>query len=188
LLKVLEEKRFRRLGDVRDRVVDIRLIAATHHDLAQAARERSFREDLYFRISTLLLRVPSLRERPKDIPQLASVLLQRVSLSRGPRRLSPGAFARLQEYSWPGNVREMRNVLERAALLSEHEVLEADDLRFDSAPGPSADQTLESAQRRHLEDTLQRSGSVAAAAEQLGLAKSTLYYKLKKHGIDLRKG
>jgi DNA-binding NtrC family response regulator len=189
LLKVLEEKRFRRLGDVHDRIVDIRLIAATHHDLAQAARERRFREDLYFRISTLPLRVPALRERVQDIAQIAAMLLQRVAPSRGALQLSTSAVARLQEYSWPGNVRELRNVLERAALLSKRQVLEADDLRFDhsAAPAPATDASLQGAERRHLEGVLQRARSVAAAAEQLGVARSTLYYKLKKHRIDLPK-
>jgi DNA-binding NtrC family response regulator len=186
LLKVLEEKRFRRLGDVRDRLVDIRLVAATHHDLAEAARERRFREDLYFRISTLPLRVPPLRERVEDIAEIAAVLLRRIAPARTPIRLSPEALARLEQYPWPGNVRELRNVLERAALLSRREVLQEGDLRFDLPSAPAAaDETLHGAERRHLQSVLRRAGSVAAAAEQLRVPKSTLYYKLKKHGIDL---
>src|SRR5207248_1836511 len=112
LLKALEEKRFRRLGEVRDRVVDVRLIAATHHDLERAVAAKQFREDLYYRLSVLPLRLPALRERREDIPALAARLLgSGVSLSAEAERS-------LREYPWPGNVRELRNVLERARVLS----------------------------------------------------------------------
>jgi transcriptional regulator with PAS, ATPase and Fis domain len=192
LLKVLEEKRFRRLGDVRDRVVDIRLIAATHHDLAGAVREKRFREDLYFRVNTLPLRVPPLRERFEDLPQLVALLLERIPGRRG-HQLSPQAMQRLQAYGWPGNVRELRNVLERAAILSTSVLLGPEDLRFDGAsvaqPAPdlltSDDLSMEAAERRHIAAVVRRMGSVGEAARALGMPKSTVYYKMKKFGIPV---
>src|SRR5204863_4121227 len=110
LLKVMEDQRFRRLGGTRDLVVDVRLIAATHVDLQAAAVERRFRSDLYFRISTLVLRVPALRERPEDIADLARHILDGQVRGAGPSDLSADAVRALQAYPWPGNVRELRNV------------------------------------------------------------------------------
>jgi DNA-binding NtrC family response regulator len=198
LLKVLEEKRFRRLGDVQDRQVDVRLIAATHQDLSEAVREKRFRADLYFRINTLPLRIPPLRERADDLPALAERLLAQLAPARGHLELSPRAVAQLQRYSWPGNVRELRNVLERATILSRGGLLDVADLRFEAEAAPSStagarddgqDLTLEQIEKRHIERVLQQEhGKVVRAAEKLGVPKSSLYYKIKKHGIPLPKG
>jgi DNA-binding NtrC family response regulator len=136
LLKVIEEKRFRRVGGVRDRVVDVRLIAATHQPLARLVRDGRFRGDLYFRLSTLTLLLPPLRERPEDIPELCQALLAQIEAAegaggRGARRrfaLTCRAREELQRYPWPGNVRELRNVLERATLLAEGDLLDVADL------------------------------------------------------------
>jgi transcriptional regulator with PAS, ATPase and Fis domain len=191
LLKVLEEKRFRRLGDVRDRQVDIWLIAATHQDLAVLVEEKKFRSDLYFRISTILLRLPPLRERTGDIPVLAERLLRStaVELDRDEIAISPAALRRLQAHSWPGNIRELRNVLERAALLSSASVLEPGDLGFDfdqAAPDPLAGLTLRDAERRLIEQALaQERGHVERAAARLGISRSSLYQRLQKYGISL---
>ena len=138
LLKVLEEKRLRRLGDVHDRYIDIQLIAATHHDLGLLVREKKFRGDLYYRISTIPLVVPPLRDRVEDIPRLAQHLLRRLTadLGRGDVGLDADAEQALQAYPWPGNIRELRNVLERALLLSDRQVLGRKDLRFDVTLGP----------------------------------------------------
>src|SRR4030095_9224350 len=121
LLKVLEEKRFRRVGDVRDRQVDVRLIAATHQDMGQLVRQKRFRDDLYFRVSTIPLAFPPLRERIEDIPILAEYMLEKFAADRGRGeiRLEGDCLKALQSYSWPGNVRELRNVIERAVLLAE---------------------------------------------------------------------
>ncbi len=191
LLKVLEEKRFRRMGDVKDRVVDIRLIAATHRDLARLAREKTFRADLYFRISTLPLMVPPLRERQEDIPIMAAQIIRRFAgdLGRGDVELSPDAIAALQAYPWPGNVRELRNVLERAVLLGGDRVLSRKDLPFDaSSPSSEPEEgeplTLVELERRHIEKVLRREhGRVEEAARVLGIPRSSLYQKLKKYGI-----
>src|SRR5262249_14980184 len=138
LLKSLEEKRIRRMGDVNDRRVDIHLIAATHLDLALAVREKRFRSDLYFRINTIPLTIPTLRERPEDIPLQARSLLKKRSsdVGRGAFGLSAEAEDVVGKYPWPGNIRELRNVLERAILLSDHSVLLLRHLRFDSPSPP----------------------------------------------------
>jgi DNA-binding NtrC family response regulator len=191
LLKVLEDKRFRRMGEVKDRVVDVRLIAATHHDLARLAREKTFRADLYFRISTLPLMVPPLRERREDIPLLAKQVIQRFAgdLGRGDVEFSPDAIEALLSYPWPGNVRELRNVLERAVLLSGSKVLTRKDLPFDatsasSEPDEGEAVTLVELERRHIEKVLRlQNGRVEEAARVLGIPRSSLYQKLKKYGI-----
>ena len=196
LLKVLEEGRFRRLGDVRDREVDVRLVAATHQDLGAAVRDKRFRSDLYFRISALPLLIPPLRDRPEDIPVLARTLLARIAAEVGRPETSLGddAVAVLQGYPWPGNTRELRNVLERAAILGRSPVLGAADLRF-AAPidagqgGDAAGGTLEEVERRHIERTLaEEGGHVERAARRLGVPRSSLYEKVKRLGIALRRG
>ncbi len=192
LLKVLEELRFRRLGDVRDRQVDVRLVAATHRDLAALVREQKFREDLFYRINTVPLLVPPLRERGDDIVLLARTLAERVGteLGRPGLRLSAAAERTLAAYAWPGNVRQLRNVLEHAALLGENDVLEPADLgeglatTGPGAAGEGGRATLADVERRHIESVLRlERGSVPQAARVLGLSRSALYEKIKKHGI-----
>jgi DNA-binding NtrC family response regulator len=191
LLKVLEEQRFRRVGDVRDRAVNVRLIAATHQDLPEAVKTGRFRRDLYYRINTIQLHVPPLRERGEDILRLADDLLARLGadLGRASRRLGDAAREALLAYPWPGNVRELRNVLERAVLLSDNDVLDRRDLRFESADaparGPSLDVTLRDLEVEHIKRVLEAErGRIPAAAERLGVPKSSLYQKLKTYGID----
>ncbi len=193
LLKVLEEKRFRRIGDVRDRQVDIHLIAATCQDLSQLTREKKFRSDLYFRISTIPLTVPPLRERTEDIPVLARYLLENFTtdFGRGDISLSPDSEKALKAYPWPGNIRELRNVLERAVLLSEQNVLSPKDLHFDSPSTADAafgdsSLTLIELEQKYIERVLQEErGQVDQAARRLGIPRSSLYQKIKKYGIPL---
>jgi len=197
LLKVLEEKRFRKVGGVRDRQVDIRLITATHQDLNRLALVKQFRSDFYFRISALPLHVPPLRQRAEDIPALAGHLLKSLAaeLKHEEITLAPDALATLHAYSWPGNIRELRNVLERAVLLAGSPVISRRDLRFGVSPGhpattteDDADATLESNERRHIERILhEQGGRVDHAAACLGLSRSALYKKISKHCIDLPK-
>jgi len=193
LLKVLEDSRFRRLGDVRERVVDIQIIAATNRNLMQSVKEMKFREDLYFRISTFHLRIPPLRERTEDIPAVADSLLRNLAndLAREQQELSPSAETLLKSYSWPGNIRELRNVLERVALTCESRIIEAQELnltqrtptamvRSDNEPAL----TLAELERQHIARVLhEESGKVAQAAVKLGIPRSTLYQKLKIYGI-----
>lgn len=193
LLKVLEEKRFRRMGEVRDRVVDIRLIAATYHDLPARVRDGTFRGDLYFRISTIPLRVPSLAERVEDIPALAEQVLEQLrrDLGRADVRLSPETEEALRRYPWPGNIRELRNVLERAVLLSREDHIEPADLLFDAvliagADRPETSLTLLDVERRHIERVLrEEQGHVERAARRLGVPRSTLYQKVSRLGLRI---
>ena len=199
LLKVLEEQRFRRVGDVRDRQVDLRLIAATNQDLAQRVATGHFRGDLYFRVTTLPLVVPPLRERTEDLPLLARQLLDGLTaeLGRPTITLSGGALTALAAYRWPGNIRELRNVLERAALLTDRSELTRDDLRFDplgapatnNAPPLDGDVTLKTVERHHIEAVLrEEKGKVELAARRLGIPRSSLYQKLKQFQIAVPKG
>ena len=195
LLKVLEEKRFRRLGDVRDRQVDVRLIAATHQDIGQLVREKRFRDDLYFRISTIPLSFPSLRERIEDIPTLAQYLLDKVAadLGRGELHLDQSCIEALQAYTWPGNIRELRNVIERAVLLSDQKHITLNDLHFDGhtqvgAPFLDSRLTLLELEKQHIERVLQEErGRVEIAAKRLGIPRSSLYQKIKKYQIPVSK-
>ena len=190
LLKVLEEKTFRRLGEVRDRRVDIWLIAATHQDLGAMVGEKRFRGDLYFRISTLTLRIPALKERVEDIRALAQAFLREIAadVDHPPLELSPAALERLEQHPWPGNIRELHNVLERAALLSSGSVLESRDLGFDFHGGAATDSlaglTLEQAERRLIERALaEEGGHVERAAAKLGISRSSLYQRIQRHRI-----
>jgi DNA-binding NtrC family response regulator len=192
LLKVLEEKRFRRVGDVRDRQVDVRLIAATHQDIGQLVREKTFRNDLYFRVSTIPLAFPSLRERIEDIPIMAHYLLDKLAtdLGRGEIELEPDSIKALQAYSWPGNVRELRNVIERAVLLSEQKNIQLQDLHFDGhsrhrASYLDSNLTLNELEKQHIERVLlEEQGRVEKAASRLGIPRSSLYQKIKKYHLN----
>jgi DNA-binding NtrC family response regulator len=192
LLKVIEDMRIRRLGDVQDRQVDVRLIAATHRDLAEAVREEKFREDLYFRICRIPLRIPPLRERGADLVVLARQILERVSaeMGRGRLRLSGEAEKALYAHSWPGNVRELRNVLEHASLFSKGDVLQPDDFRESwkaaASPRAEAPQTLDEAEKVHIESMLRLNNwAVPRTAEVLGISRTALYDRIRKHGIQL---
>jgi DNA-binding NtrC family response regulator len=190
LLKVLEEKRFRRLGDVRDRFVDIRLIAATHQDLGQMMSAGRFRQDLYYRISTLELRIPALRQRVEDIPLLARRILGSFAreISREEPAISAPALSLLQAHHWPGNLRELRNVLETAMLRSRSGTLEPEDLRLqpprDSGRTSASLPTLAEVERDHIQRALSATdGHVARAARVLGISTSALYVKAERLGL-----
>lgn len=198
LLKVLEEKRFRRVGDVRDRQVALHLIVATHQDLHQLVQEKKFRLDLYFRISTIPLRIPPLRERVEDIPVLARALLERLAaeMPRGEVRLAPAAERALQAYQWPGNIRELRNVLERALLLTDHQVLGPTELQFGMPVVPVVpagasegdELSLLALERRRIEQVLREErGHIERAAQRLGIPRSSLYSKIQRHRIRVSK-
>jgi len=199
LLKVLEEKRFRRLGDVKDRAVDIRLIAATHRQLRSLVEERSFRQDLYYRISTLELTVPALRERRDDIPILAASILERLARDLGQKQVTIGPDAEriLRRYDWPGNIRELRNVLERALLRTHGDVLDHSAIVMpsdaviatpSSSPSLVRTGTLEDVERDYIEQVLrEESGSIDRVASRLGISRSAVYYKARKHRIEISK-
>lgn len=192
LLKVLEEQRLRRLGDVRDRQVDVGLITASHQDLKDLVRERKFRGDLLYRINTIPLFVPPLRERGRDVTLIARALLERIAaeLGRSGVKLSGQAERILEAYSWPGNIRELRNALERVVLLSGRTTVEPEDLSESLSADMPATRgrrlTLREAERRHIEQVLdEEEGDVPRAAAILGLSRSALYQRIKKHQIPL---
>jgi DNA-binding NtrC family response regulator len=194
LLKVLEDKRFRRLGDVQEREVSVRLIAATHHDLRQLVADQRFRRDLFFRIGALPLLLPPLRERAEDIPVLAADLLRRIGseLGRQDVQLSSSAIEALARYPWPGNVRELKNLLERAMLLSDSHIIGTRELRIhcdDSAASSSTDDvTLAELERRHIERIYREEGGhVERAAARLGIPRSSLYERLARMGLSRRR-
>ena len=185
LLKAIEEKSFRRLGAVRDRSVDIRLIASTNLDLEALVQTKRFRDDLYYRVSTLTLRLPPLRERRQDIPLLARTILDGICARMGKQdvHLDDDSIAALQAYPWPGNIRELANVLERAMILQRGGRLRPPDLGLGARPAVSSDDaamTLRDAERLHIERVLQRTnGNVTEAAAILGIARRTLYDRIK---------
>jgi DNA-binding NtrC family response regulator len=192
LLKALEEKRIRRLGEVRDRHVDFRLLAATHQNLERLVRDGKFRSDLYYRINTIILVVPPLRERREDIAPLAERLLEGGSreLGRSGVTLSAEALRALESHSWPGNVRELRNVLERALLVCDRPVIEVRDLRFSlGAPEPpiaGPPRTLDELERGAIEEALRaEGGNVEAAARRLGISRSGIYLKIRKYKLSV---
>lgn len=195
LLKALEERRIRPLGATKEKAVDFRLIAATHRDLRAMSLDGRFREDLYFRLSTFPLRVPALRERVEDIPELAESLLAAFAAEIGrPRlRLSPQAITALQRRSWRGNIRELRNTIERAGLFAESDVVSEAQMGSDETHQASAaaavaaeDLTLEEAERRHVTRVMREENNrIQPAAKRLGIARSSLYEKVRRLGIVL---
>ena len=190
LLRVLQEGEFERVGSSQSRRVDVRVIAATHHDLDASVREGSFRRDLYYRLHVFPIALPPLRERAEDIPQLVWYFINRRqrALNRKIARIPAAVLTTLEEHPWPGNVRELENVVERALIHST-----GDTLTLDDAPGllpavASSDSgTLVSAERRHIENALRRCGwrinGAGNAAERLGLHPNTLRFRMKKLGI-----
>jgi len=196
LLKALEEKRFRRLGEVQDRKVDFRMIAATHQDLETLVQRRLFRADLFYRVSAVQLVVPPLTERIEDLPLLAQNLLGRLTAEWGrePVQFSKGALAELQRHRWPGNIRELRNVLERALLGAQAPVLEAADLDFAASPRSGAlagtgHLTLRELEKQHIAQVLEEEGGhVDRAAKRLDIPRSTLYQKVRAYGLGGSRG
>jgi DNA-binding NtrC family response regulator len=188
LLKVIEEKRFRRLGDTAERKVDVRFVAATNRNLAALVQEGRFREDLYYRVNTMVLRLPPLRQRKEDIPAIAAQLLQRLAcdMRRPVPQIEPEAEEALAAHPWPGNVRELRNVLERALMLASSPLLRRGDLRLNghaAAPSLTAlPDTLRDLEWQHISRVLaEEGGNVPRAAQRLGIPRSTMYQKLKQH-------
>jgi DNA-binding NtrC family response regulator len=188
LLRVLEERRLRRLGGSEDIAVDVRVVAATNRDLEAEAERGGFRRDLYFRLAVVRVDLPPLRERPRDIPVLAAYLLRQLAARHGGARieLGAGAVAALERHSWPGNVRELRNVLERAAVVRGEGVIAAEDLglREDAPAVEAVPLDRDGREREAVLEALRRSGGNRdAAARLLGVSVRTLYYRLQRYGI-----
>lgn len=192
LLRAAESKSFRRIGGVHPEItVDVRIVAATNRPLMNGAVS-GFRPDLLHRLGVYTIPVPPLRERKEDIPELAESFVRYFGphAPNHPKRLSPDALHAMAGHSWPGNVRELRNVVERACFRASGSTVSAKDLGpLAGAPRSSEERgrVLDTVEREHLLDVLTlHQGNVAASAEALGIAASTLYYKLRRHGISLR--
>jgi two-component system response regulator FlrC len=186
LLRVLQERSFERVGGHRTIVADVRWIAASNCDLEAMIRDGSFREDLYHRLAAFPVRLPPLRERREDILPLASLLLGEIcrDLKRPPLALSDRARAALLAAPWPGNVRQLRNVLERAAILCEGPVIDDVELPSPAAGAPATTLALESLERDAIVRALAATqGNRRRAAQALGIGLRTLYEKLKRYGI-----
>ena len=190
LLRVLQEGEFERVGSSQSRKVDVRVIAATHHDLDAAVKDGRFRVDLYYRLNVFPIILPPLRERIEDIPRLAWFFINRRqrALNRRFTRIPAAVLTALQEHAWPGNVRELENVIERAMIHSTGDTLMLDDgpgLKVWSASRDGG--TLQDVERRHIEHALRRCGwrinGSGNAAEVLGLHPNTLRFRMKKLGI-----
>ena len=188
LLRVLQNRTVSRVGSEKQIPVDIRLICATNMDLEKMVDEGRFREDLYYRINTMHIALPPLRERPDDILPLAERFLAMYSekYHRSVGSIAPEAAALLQSHSWSGNIRELQNTIEKAVILSEGVVLTAGDLSFDrkqvqkSAPR----QTLDESEARTIREAMARcNGNLTLVARELGISRPTLYSKLKKYDI-----
>ena len=202
LTRAIEERAVRRLGESRERSVDVRLITATHRDLAAMVKSGGFREDLWYRLNVASIRVPPLRERREDIDPLAAHFLREVAASLPDRKLSgftQRALSALQAYGWPGNVRQLRAAIERAAIVGNGTQIDVDDLPpelmaseetsttsdLSSLSWQSAiDQARDEAARRYLTAVLRRhQGRVDAAASHAGVARESFYRLLRKYGI-----
>jgi len=202
LLRVLQEREFERLGNSRTLHTDARLIAATNRDLAAMVADQKFRADLFYRLNVFPLHVPPLRDRAEDIPLLVRHFVQHFArrMNRAIETIPPEAMSALVIYHWPGNIRELQNVIERAVILSRGPVLQVPigDLKTQhpaeavpniQKPGrkPGQIETLEEVERRHILDTLDAAGWVIAgengAAAMLGLKRSTLQARMEKLGI-----
>ena len=198
LLRVLESHEFEAVGSSRTQVADVRVIAATNAELSEAIAEGQFRRDLYFRLNTLELHIPPLRERPEDIEPLAEHLLDRHrrKYQRPQLGLSNRALKAMKSYHWPGNVRELSHVLERAVILSGSDHIDVGDLMLsqgqsDTVTTPNPDNfplvTLEEAEALAIKKALTvYQGQVLEAADYLGLSKSAIYRRLDKYQIDYK--
>jgi two-component system, NtrC family, response regulator AtoC len=188
LLRVLESHAFFRVGGTRRRTVDMRLVAATNRDLAEALRVGQFRQDLFYRINTITITLPPLRERREDIRRLVEHFLEQ-NATYGRKRLSDGAMEALERYRWPGNVRELQHAVQRAVILSPGDVVQAadlpDEIRGDRAPSAPAGGSLQEMERQHIITTLRHvGGHRAKAATVLGIDPKTLYRKIQEYGIS----
>ena len=189
LLRVLETRRFHRLGGNQEITSDFRLVCATNRDLEALIEEGSFREDLYYRINVFVIDLPPLRDRPEDIPALTRHFIEKYAHAMGKptKDVSPEVEALLVSYSWPGNVRELENAVERAMVVGREPSIQPDDLplplaRSEAEPEGSS---LAAIERRHIERVLRaEKGNITRAAAALGIDRGTLYNKRRRYDIE----
>ena len=195
LLRAIQEKKVRKVGSTQEEAADVRIISATHQNLSECAEAGKFRQDLYYRLNVIELRMPSLREIPEDIPLLAESILAKLARAAGAEKaaLSAAALRALQQYPFPGNVRELENVLERALALSATEAIEASDLQL-SIPAPTGAQSagpmnlqdhLDRVEREAILEALEKTRyNRTAAAKLLGITFRALRYRMARLGLN----
>jgi formate hydrogenlyase transcriptional activator len=193
LLRALQEREFERLGSTRTKKVDVRVVAATHHDLEEMILKKQFRSDLYYRLNVFPIPIPPLRERPDDVLLLVQHFVQQAArrMNKTIDTISSEAMEALTQYQWPGNIRELENVIERAVILSPGSILHVPlrDLHSRITPGHDGERlhTLADVEREHIRAILKETRWVLSgprgAATRLGLNRSTLYFRMKKLGI-----
>jgi transcriptional regulator with PAS, ATPase and Fis domain len=195
LLRALQEKEIKPVGSTDRKSLSMRVIAATNRDLENGVRNNTFRQDLYFRLNVVQIKLPPLRERKTDIPLLVNSFLEKFSDPNRPiRTISQDAMARLNAYDWPGNVRELENAIERAVALGSGPILHVGDFPSnfhygagDKMPQPDELLPMEELERRAILRALRESsGDKLAAARLLGIGKTTLYRKLKQYDAQSR--
>lgn len=192
LLNVLQDREFFRVGGSKVLKTAARVIAATNVDLRRRVEEGAFREDLYYRLNIIELRIPALRERPEDIPNITQTILSQIAARRGSEgwELTPGAAQTLRDFSWPGNVRQLENVLERVTAFSENSTLEADDFLMlmedqrETGATTTRGLTLQEVERDAFIQTYLRTGkNKARTARELGISERSVYNLLGRHGV-----
>jgi NtrC-family two-component system response regulator AlgB len=200
LLRLLQEREYERLGENVTRAANVRLITATNRDLKQRVTDGTFREDLYFRLNVITVQIPPLRSRPADLRRLAEHYARHFARRSGRQvaGFTPEALASICGYGWPGNLRELRNAVERAVILGRQPQITAADLPAELRPpaDPGANggnegqrvgpMTLEQLEEQHIRRTLAQTRSVAEAAQLLGVDQATVYRKIKKLGLEHR--
>ncbi|MBG0859297.1 MAG: sigma-54-dependent Fis family transcriptional regulator [Bacteroidales bacterium] len=185
LLKTLQSRKIVRVGSNREIDIDIRLICATNCDLGRMVAEGRFREDLLYRVNTIMIEVPPLRDRVDDIPILANYFLKGYceKYNKGPMKINTHALEKLANYHWPGNVRELQHSIEKAVIMSDSALLLPTDFEFKSSARsiPHHEMTLVEMERKMILESLKRHGNnLSAAASKLGITRQTLYNKLRK--------
>ncbi len=193
LLTVLQNRKVSRVGSNKDTTVDIRLICATNMPLYDMVKENRFRQDLLYRINTIEIQIPSLRDRLEDIPVLANHFLKHYSAKYGKsvNKISEAAMTRMNKHPWPGNIRELQHSLERAIILSNSTVLQPEDFNFTTSNSKEAEQpmnldqyNLDEVEKLLIRKVLKKyNGNITQAASELGLTRSSLYRRLEKHGL-----
>ena len=198
LLTFLQDRTFQRIGSNSVKKVDVRVIAATHQDLAEMCENKNFREDLFFRLNVIALHMPSLRNRREDIPEIVSRILERGNRQSdiGKRKCTSAALQKLSQHNWRGNIRELENVLERASAFCEEDTIDVADLTFSTLGRRRDDskeeiqqtklfgKTLEEIEKLAIVETLEAvGGNKAEAARRLGISEKGMYNKLKRHEI-----
>ncbi|MGA7635989.1 MAG: sigma 54-interacting transcriptional regulator [Candidatus Acidiferrales bacterium] len=192
LLRVLQEQEFERLGSARTHQVDVRLLAATHRDLADMVKRGEFRSDLFYRMNVFPITLPPLRARSDDIPALVAHFVEIYGRRMGKRidQIPPATISALSSYAWPGNIRELQNFIERSVILTDGSVLHSPlaELNHSAVAESPEAVTLKDAERDHILKTLKQTRWVVAgpngAAARLGMKRSTLYFRMQKLGIS----